>query len=705
MPPQLDVRDHDNDTSSDATPTLRTTTAIISRTTAAFASTTSSASTSTVHTSFPPSEDCSILHDAFGSSLRISRTDCCLWTRIKCENGRIVELNLIEVGLHGPIPDVLAKLTELRDLLLSNNALKSRIPESLGTLEELRNLWVSNNQLDGKVPESLGNLSKLEQIHLNHNKSLAENCFTPKDIPESLKTRNLGSGGYIFPQRTDCEDAGIGIVTQLPNTRLGGVMNRPAAFKSIASHPVGTFETATSGDTTADTEGDGSGFQRPGTVTMVLPLAIIGFAFLLLGVLAYLRHRWGAESGSRRRGFPGPASGPQMGYARTDGSADWEALEDDEEDEDVEVGGAPAGGQGNQRMREIVITKAGGTDVLKIQERQDPTPGKGEIRIRVKASGINFADIMARMGLYPDAPPLPTVVGYEVSGVVDAIGEGVEQSWKDKEVVAFTRFKGYADTVVVSKDFVVEKPSNLSFVDAASIPVVYLTAWMLIVHSGGLRKGQTLLIQNAGGGVGLAAIDIGRHIGATMIGTASAKKHEFLKSRGLHHAIDYRTQDFVTEVKRITQGKGVDLIIDPVGGDAWEKNYSILRAGGRLGAFGASVLQESASKGLLGKITGAASLFYNMPKWSPLTLMNDNKSVFGVNLGHMWDEHERLMEWFKEILDGTTEGWARPYVDSVFDFDNVAKAHEFIEGRNNIGKVILVPTAAEAQAWTAAKKK
>ncbi|KAI8850786.1 hypothetical protein BC829DRAFT_466064 [Chytridium lagenaria] len=210
---------------------------------------------------------------------------------------------------------------------------------------------------------------------------------------------------------------------------------------------------------------------------------------------------------------------------------------------------------------------------------------------------------------------------------------------------------------------------------------------MLLVHSGGLRKGQTLLIQNAGGGVGLAAIDIAKHIGAKIIGTASAKKHEFLKQRGLDHAIDYRNQDFVVEVKRITNGKGVDLIIDPIGGDSWNKNFSVLRSGGRMGVFGASVLQEAGSKSLPMKLLSVASFLFSIPKWSPLTLMDVNKGVFGVNLGHMWDEAEMILEWFKEVMEGTAQGWVRPYVDAVYDFDNVAEAHKFIEGRNNIGKV------------------
>ncbi|KAJ3188032.1 hypothetical protein HK101_009278 [Irineochytrium annulatum] len=352
-------------------------------------------------------------------------------------------------------------------------------------------------------------------------------------------------------------------------------------------------------------------------------------------------------------------------------------------------------------MKEIQITKAGGPEVLKVKDVPDPSPGEGEIRIRVKASGVNFADIMARIGLYPDAPPLPTVVGYEVSGIVDEIGPHVDPTLKGAAVIALCRFKGNADTVITKATYSIRKPANISFVEAASIPVVYITAYMLIIHSGGLRKGQSILIQNAGGGVGLAAIDIAKRIGAITIGTASGRKHAFLKSRGLDHAIDYTKEDFVKEVKRITNDRGVDLIIDPVGGDAWERNYSILRPGGRLGLFGASSIQPAGNMSLPFKLVTLASFALKIPKWGPLQLMDANKGVFGCNLGHMWGEEDRIGEWFKEVVDGVEEGWVRPCVDSVFEFDRVGAAHGRLEKRGNIGKVILVPTLAEAEAYWA----
>src|SRR6202030_3071426 len=195
-------------------------------------------------------------------------------------------------------------------------------------------------------------------------------------------------------------------------------------------------------------------------------------------------------------------------------------------------------------MKQMFIVGQGGPEKLQLRESPDPSPAGGEIRIRVKASGINFADILARQGLYPDSPKIPCVVGYEVSGTVDTVGPGVDQSWIGRDVFAVTRFGGYSDVVVVPEKQVFTKPASLSHEQAAVIPVNYLTAWQLLVVMGSLKREETVLIHNVGGGVGLAAIDIAGHIGATIYGTASSGKHAFLLQRGLHEAIDYRTKNW-----------------------------------------------------------------------------------------------------------------------------------------------------------------
>ena len=337
-------------------------------------------------------------------------------------------------------------------------------------------------------------------------------------------------------------------------------------------------------------------------------------------------------------------------------------------------------------MRAIVTTRNGDVDVLKVETRPDPVPGKGEVLIRVKAAGLNFADILARQGLYPDAPPKPCVLGYEASGVVEAVGDGVDQSFVGKPVIAMTRFGGQAELVTVPLAQTFEKPEQLSFEQGAAIPVNYLTAWALIVTMGGLKKGESILIQNAGGGVGLAALDIAKHIGATTYGTASASKHSFLKERGLDHAIDYRRQDWLPVLMDLTQGRGVELVIDPLGGNSWKKSYRALRTTGRMGVFGMST---ASANGIMGKLKALKALTQT-PRFHPLALMNRNKGVFGLNLGHMWGEGEKVANWTQEIVRGIHEGWIRPHVDRAFPFDQIGAAHRYLEERKNIGKVVLV---------------
>ena len=338
-------------------------------------------------------------------------------------------------------------------------------------------------------------------------------------------------------------------------------------------------------------------------------------------------------------------------------------------------------------MRQIVTTANGDIAVLKVQEAPDPTPAKGEVVVQVKAAGLNFADILARQGLYPDGPKKPCVMGYEVAGVVESAGEDANRELAGKAVVAMTRFRGQAEKVAVAANQLFAKPESLSFEQAAAIPVNYLTAYALLHVMGSLHAGESVLIHNAGGGVGLAAIDIARRIGATSYGTASPGKHEFLRGRGLDHPIDYRNQDWLPVLKQLTEGRGVDLVIDPIGGSHWKKSYAALRHTGRLGMFGVSTASANGLKGKLKLIKAAAQ----MPRFHPLGLLNKNRGVFGLNLGHLWHEPEKVSIWMKEILDGVGEGWVRPHVDRAFRFAQVGEAHSYMEARKNIGKVVLVP--------------
>jgi NADPH:quinone reductase-like Zn-dependent oxidoreductase len=278
-------------------------------------------------------------------------------------------------------------------------------------------------------------------------------------------------------------------------------------------------------------------------------------------------------------------------------------------------------------------------------------------------------------------------MGYEVSGLVEAVGDLVSSSIVGKPVIALTRFGGQAELVVVPASQLFEKPEELTFEKAAAIPVNYLTAWALLVTMGGLQKDEAVLIHNAGGGVGLAALDIARHIGAITYGTASTGKHQFLKQRGLDHAIDYRGQDWLPVLLELTDNRGVELIIDPLGGSSWKQSYRALRATGRMGVFGMSTASAS---GIRGKLRALKAVM-RTPRFNPLGLMNRNKGVFGLNLGHLWSEGDKVANWMREILRGLDEGWIQPHVDRAFPFDQVGEAHRYIETRRNIGKVVLVP--------------
>ena len=340
-------------------------------------------------------------------------------------------------------------------------------------------------------------------------------------------------------------------------------------------------------------------------------------------------------------------------------------------------------------MRQIWITKPGGPDVLEVKETPDPYPRGGELRIRVEASGVNFADILGRMGLYPDLPPIPVVVGYEVGGRVDAVGPGVDPSWVGRDVFAMTRFGGYADLVCVPEKQVFARPEGMSAEQGAAIPVNYFTAWQLVVVMGGLKAGDTMLVHSAGGGVGIAATQIAKHIGATVIGTASVTKHADLRRLGVDHLIDYRTEDFEARTREIMSGRGVELILDAVGGESFKKGYRLLSPTGRLGMFGIS----SAAAGKERSLSNMLLTLVSMPwlQFNPLSLIDANKGVFGVNLGHLWGEVDRIRGWGEELLGLWKSGVIRPQIARTFRFEDAAAAHHYIQDRRNIGKVLLVP--------------
>ncbi|MCO4763332.1 MAG: zinc-binding dehydrogenase [Myxococcales bacterium] len=339
-------------------------------------------------------------------------------------------------------------------------------------------------------------------------------------------------------------------------------------------------------------------------------------------------------------------------------------------------------------MRAITITRHGGPDVLEVREYPDPTPTAGQVRVQVKACGLNFAELMARQGLYPAAPKPPCVVGYEAAGVVDAIGEGVDDYAIGDRVLLAVKFGAHAELVCADVQQVYPMPENMSFEEGAALPVNYLTAHHMLTRVAFARSGDHLLVHAAGGGVGTAVLQLCRAIGGiTTYGTASPGKHDLIREQGCTHAIDYRNKDYVEEVRRLTDGEGVDVVLDALGGQDWAKGYDLLKPMGRLVAFGFSNMTSPARR----NVFKVAWQWLRMPRFAPLNMMNDNRAIAGVSLGDLWEQVDLLRSEMTELLPLYERGLIRPRVDSVFTFDRAHEAHEHMMARRNVGKVILIP--------------
>lgn len=338
-------------------------------------------------------------------------------------------------------------------------------------------------------------------------------------------------------------------------------------------------------------------------------------------------------------------------------------------------------------MRQIWISKAGKPEVLQLRDVPLAVPQNGEVRIRVAAAGVNFGDILGRMGMDGDAPPLPYVPGYEVAGRVEKLAQGVAGLREGDEVLALTRFGGYSEAVCVPHQQVFKRLAWMDAEDGAALPVNYLTAYVLLVVMGGLHAEDRVLIHQAAGGVGLAALDICRIIGAETFGTASPHKHERLQQLGLDHPIDYRHEDYERELNGLLHGRGLDIILDPLGGPHWKKNYRLLAPTGRLLHYGLSSMAGGGRRSLARM--GRALVM--LPFYTPLSLMRDNKSVAGFNLAHLWDETERVAAWMAQLQAWYDEALFRPTIDRSFFFDKAAEAHHYIQSRENFGKVLLKP--------------
>ena len=336
-------------------------------------------------------------------------------------------------------------------------------------------------------------------------------------------------------------------------------------------------------------------------------------------------------------------------------------------------------------MRVAVIPRIGAPDVFRIEERPVPEPAAGEVLIRVRAAGVNFSDVLGRLGLYPDAPKLPYVPGYEIAGAIERVAADVNGLAPGARVVAITRFNGYSEFVTVPASRVYAVPDILSDAEAAAIPVVYLTAAIALYKMTHVGAGDTVLIHNAGGGVGIAAAQLAALRRARLIGTASAAKHPALQRFGFEHLIDYRTENAYKEVKRLTNGRGVDIVLDPLGGSSFAESYALLAPLGRMVMLGVSTIAPGRTRSL----ATIAKTLWSMPRFKPMSMMNRNRGVFGLNVGHLWDARDQLTQLMGMLMQDFESGRLQPVIAKTFPLERVADAHAYLQSRANVGKVVL----------------
>ena len=334
--------------------------------------------------------------------------------------------------------------------------------------------------------------------------------------------------------------------------------------------------------------------------------------------------------------------------------------------------------------RRIVLTKAGGPSTLAVIPMEIPEPEAGELRIEVAYAGINFADLLMRLGLYQPRPKYPFTPGYELSGVVDAIGEGVTGFSVGQRVVAALPNGGQASHVTVNSQRALPLPDDVGLDVAASIPVTYLTAHHMLHHLGHMNQNDAVLIHGGAGGVGTAALQICQWAGVSKVwATASGHKSSTIEAFG-GIAIDRHNEDFVEVIKKATNNEGVDHILDPIGGDNLNRSLSVLKEGGRLYTYGMSAAAPTSKRNLFRSYLA----WRKTPKFDPLRLMTRNRGVFGVHMG-TWKDEKVMLKQLQRILEGINSGRLAPVIDSVFDAEDVAKAHQYIHDGKNIGKVLL----------------
>jgi len=338
-------------------------------------------------------------------------------------------------------------------------------------------------------------------------------------------------------------------------------------------------------------------------------------------------------------------------------------------------------------MKIIALTREGDAHhAFELRDAPMPQPKVHEVLIRVSHFGLNYADVMARKGLYNDRPALPCVLGYEVVGEVEARGAAVTHVQKGDRVLAFTMFGGYAEYACADSRAVIPLSPDTPPEEAVALATQYCTAWFAACKMVLLQKGDRVLVHAAAGGVGTALVQIARWKGCEVFGTASAPaKLEHMRKQGVDHAINYVQSPFDESIRNILGEKRLDVVFDPIGGKSFRKSMSLLGAGGRIVTYGAS--EWSASKG---KLLDKLKLAFGFGFLHPIALLMRSRSVIGINMLRIGESRpEYLQHCMIEVYEAYQKGILKPVIDSLHSAQNIADAHERLESRHSIGKIVV----------------
>jgi NADPH:quinone reductase-like Zn-dependent oxidoreductase len=336
----------------------------------------------------------------------------------------------------------------------------------------------------------------------------------------------------------------------------------------------------------------------------------------------------------------------------------------------------------------IVITRTGGPEVLALTPFDPAPPGPGEVAIDVRAAGLNFADIFCRLGLYKAAPPPPFVPGLEVAGTIAAVGEGVRDFRTGDRVLAVTRFGGYTTYLNSAEEWVRPLPAGWSPEEGAAFPVAYLTAYHGLVNLGRLEAGETVVVHAAAGGVGTAACQIARALGARVIGTVGSEgKRRIAEEAGAEDVFVSRDYKVWDAIRSRTSGSGVDLIFDGVGGPGLQRGFESLPPGGRLVVYGFSEMMPVGGRRNWPRL---AWRYLRTPRFSPFAMVESNRSVAGFNLIHLWGKQDLFRTSTSALMALVEHGEIRPVMGRTFPFEDAGRAQAFLQSRGSVGKVVLV---------------